>query len=112
MVVTGLRRHPGDSDLEFVDRRQPTNELVDAAGEADAVVLALPATPETDGLFDNAAIRALPKHAIVVNVGGGTTLDEDALVAALSRGDLTGAAPDVHPPSRSRTTVCCGRSRT
>lgn len=48
----------------------------------DAVVLARPGTPETDGLFDADLINALPAHAIVVNVGRGTTIDQDALIGA------------------------------
>lgn len=95
MVTTGMRRHPLEPDGELVDRMRPTSELVQAAGEADAVVLALPATDATEGLFGAAAVGALPRHAIVVNVGRGSTLDEDALVAALRRRELAGAALDV-----------------
>jgi phosphoglycerate dehydrogenase-like enzyme len=40
-------------------------------------------------------LKQLPKHAWVVNVGRGTSVDEDALVAALEKGEIGGAALDV-----------------
>jgi phosphoglycerate dehydrogenase-like enzyme len=58
-------------------------------------VLALPATAETEGLFTSDLIEALPGHALLVNVGRGSTIDEPALVAALRDGRLSGAALDV-----------------
>jgi glyoxylate/hydroxypyruvate reductase A len=58
-------------------------------------VLALPATGATRGLFDAALVDALPEHAVLVNVGRGGTLDEEALVSALRSGRLAGAALDV-----------------
>lgn len=95
MHVTGMRRNPTPEDDELVDRMRPTAELVDAVRESDAVVLALPDTEQTRGLFGRAAVDALPGHGIVVNVGRGSTVDEEALVAALREHRLAGAALDV-----------------
>lgn len=95
MHVTGMRRNPTPEDDTLVDRMRPTDELVEAVSECDAVVLALPDTAQTRGLFTKAAIDALPAHGIVVNVGRGSTVDEDALVAALQDHRLAGAALDV-----------------
>jgi phosphoglycerate dehydrogenase-like enzyme len=50
---------------------------------------------ETEGLFRADLVDALPGHAVLVNVGRGTTVDEGALVAALREGRLAGAALDV-----------------
>ena len=94
MTVTGVRRTPGDAP-EGVDRVAPPSQLAALAAEADAVVLALPSTPETDGLFSREVIDALPAHAVVVNVGRGPTVDEPALVDALAAGRIGGAALDV-----------------
>ncbi len=94
--------HPSDEDLRFVDEVCANSELADIVPGVDAVVLALPGTPETDGLFDADLINALPTHAIVVNVGRGTTIDQDALIDALRRHQLSGAALDVcatEPPA-------------
>jgi phosphoglycerate dehydrogenase-like enzyme len=59
------------------------------------VVLALPATAGTEGLFSAELVGALPEGAILVNVGRGTTVDEEALVEALRAGRIAGAALDV-----------------
>jgi len=95
MRVTGVRRTPDERDLEWVDRTAPTADLADLVRQADAVVLALPATVETQGLFTADLIDALPERAVLVNVGRGSTIDEPALVAALREGRLSGAALDV-----------------
>ncbi len=114
MYVIGVRRTPSDSDLFFVDEVRGSSELADIVPGVDAVVLALPGTPETDGLFDADLINALPTHAIVVNVGRGTTIDQDALIDALRRHQLSGAALDVcstEPPAPDNPlwtwTTCC-----
>lgn len=62
---------------------------------ADLCFLALPLTQGTKGLFDDAAIRALPSHAVLVNIGRGATLDTKALALHLRKGLLGGAALDV-----------------
>jgi phosphoglycerate dehydrogenase-like enzyme len=72
-----------------------TDELASVVPECDAVVLALPATAGTEGMFSAELVQALPEGAIVVNVGRGTTVDEEALVGALRSGHLAGAALDV-----------------
>lgn len=95
MHVTGVRRRPDDSDLEHVDATAAIGDLPDVVPACDAVVLALPATGATRGLFDAALVDALPEHAVLVNVGRGGTLDEEALVSALRSGRLAGAALDV-----------------
>jgi phosphoglycerate dehydrogenase-like enzyme len=41
------------------------------------------------------ALAALPKHAVVVNVGRGAVIDEPALIDALRSGRIRGAALDV-----------------
>lgn len=95
MTVTGVRRTPTTDDLDWVDRTAATADLADVVPTADAVVLALPATVETDGVFSGDLVKALPGHAVLVNVGRGSTLDEDALVQALRDGRIAGAALDV-----------------
>jgi phosphoglycerate dehydrogenase-like enzyme len=98
MHVTGVRRTPSEDDLRFVDEVQATSDLARLVPDADAVVLALPKTPDTDGLFTAELIDALPAHAVVVNVGRGTTVDQGALTNALREQRLCGAALDVCDP--------------
>ena len=64
-------------------------------GRCDAVIAAVPETPETRGLIDAAAIAALAPGAFFCNVGRGSLVDEAALIAALESGHLGGAALDV-----------------
>jgi len=66
-----------------------------ALGTADVVVSSLPATPETIGLVGEAELAAMPRGAIVVNVGRGPVIDEGALYRALRSGHLFGAGLDV-----------------
>ncbi|MGC5628296.1 NAD(P)-dependent oxidoreductase [Georgenia sp. Z1344] len=66
-----------------------------ALAETDILVMVLPSTPETELALDARRIALLPDRAIVVNVGRGATLDEDALVDALEAGTLSGAGLDV-----------------
>lgn len=68
--------------------------------ESDVVVLCAPETDETRGLMDAAALARMKDGALLVNVGRGKLVDEEALVAELARGRLRGAGLDVfaHEP--------------
>jgi glyoxylate/hydroxypyruvate reductase A len=63
--------------------------------DLDIVVVMLPSTPETDGLFDADHLLMLPKGAAFINVSRGSIVDEPALLAALASGHLSGATLDV-----------------
>lgn len=69
-------------------------ELDQALPETDVLVMILPSTPETAKAL-NARRLALLQDAYVVNVGRGTTADENAVAAALQDGSLPGMATDV-----------------
>jgi phosphoglycerate dehydrogenase-like enzyme len=71
------------------------DELEDELRQTDVLLMILPATEATTHALDAARLAALPRHAFVVNVGRGTTVDEPALVAALTEGGIAGAALDV-----------------
>lgn len=62
---------------------------------AEVLVVALPLTDATEGLIDRAALGRLPAGALLLNVGRGPVVDEDALWDALESGHLGGAALDV-----------------
>lgn len=74
------------------------SEFESRAGDADVVVLCLPDTPETRGIMDAGKIAAIPESAYFINVGRGTTIDQDALINALNEGRIAGAALDVVDP--------------
>ena len=62
--------------------------------DSDFVVLALPLTPDTEDLFDDAAVRRVKPGAWLINVARGRLVDERALVRALRDGPIGGAVLD------------------
>ena len=72
--------------------------LVDAIVGADAVVVALALTPDTEGILGRNEFELMEKHAWVVNVGRGRHIVTDDLVWALQEGEIGGAALDVTNP--------------
>jgi len=66
--------------------------------EADHVVITLPLTAETRGLFSTARLAAMKRGAHLYNVGRGGIVDQAALLAALRSGHLAGAGLDVTDP--------------
>jgi phosphoglycerate dehydrogenase-like enzyme len=67
----------------------------DFASDLDYLVCSLPGTQETSGLVNAGLIGAVKPKTWLVNVGRGSTIDEAALVEALTRHDLAGAILDV-----------------
>ena len=92
-TVVGCRRRPEPTD--FCDRVVGLSELPAVVGDADVVVLCVPATPQTDGLADGAFLRAMKPGSVLVNVARGSLVDETALLAALERGVPEAAILDV-----------------
>ena len=92
--VWGMRRSDGPAPTG-VGRLVGRDELLASLAAVDALVVALPDTSDTRHLIGAAELAALPDGAFVVNVGRGRVIDEAALVAALGRGHLGGAALDV-----------------
>jgi len=88
--VIGVARSPrSEGSVTVVDD-------VDAVlPEADVLVMILPTTPSTDRALDARRLALLRPAAWLVNVGRGSTVDEDALADALHAGGLAGAALDV-----------------
>ena len=66
--------------------------------ETDILVMVLPSGPSTRHALNAERIALLPDRSWVINVGRGTTVDQDALVDALRAGRLGGAALDVVDP--------------
>ncbi|HTK68024.1 MAG TPA: NAD(P)-dependent oxidoreductase [Pseudonocardia sp.] len=90
--VTGAARSAGRRAGYPVIAEQ---DLPDELARTDVLVMILPHSPDTRAALDATMLAHLPARAWVVNVGRGSTVDEDALVAALVEGRLAGAALDV-----------------
>lgn len=78
-----------------VHRTVPIEALPHTLPHVDAVVLTLPGTTATEGLFDDDLFSHFAPGTTLVNVGRGTVVDEKALVTALRNGRVGFAALDV-----------------
>jgi phosphoglycerate dehydrogenase-like enzyme len=94
--VTVVRRRP--DPLSGAQRTVGPADLHDALADARLVVLALALTPETRHVIGADALAQMHRKAWLVNVSRGGHVDTDALVSALERGAIAGAALDVTEP--------------
>ena len=105
MNVIGIRRHAAAPDPErtlddFAELYSPA-DLRDLLPRSDVLFVAVPLTPETEGMIDADELARLPQEAIVVNVGRAHVIDEGALYAALRDRTILAAGLDVwyqYPP--------------
>ena len=98
MRVNGLRRRADAPPPAGFDQVFAIGDLHAALADADHVVVTLPNTPRSRGLFDAAAFAAMKPGAAIYNVGRGPVIDTAALIAALESGHLGGAGLDVTDP--------------
>ncbi|XP_054439779.1 probable 2-ketogluconate reductase [Pteronotus mesoamericanus] len=73
-------------------------KLDDLLPQSDFVLLALSLTPQTQRLIGRLELRRMKPTAILVNIGRGLLIDQDALVEALQTGVIAAAALDVAYP--------------
>jgi D-3-phosphoglycerate dehydrogenase len=74
--------------------------------QSDFVTIHMPKTPETTGMIGAEQFRIMKPTAFVVNVARGGLIDEEALHAALTAGEIAGAGLDVftsEPPAEGGT---------
>jgi glyoxylate/hydroxypyruvate reductase A len=92
--VWGMRRGGGEPP-EGVARIVTRDELGEALGQVDALVLSCPYTKETHHLIGAPELARMRSGGFVINVARGAVIDEPALVDALRLGHLGGAVLDV-----------------
>ena len=85
---------PAEVVTELGAERQRSVE--DVLREADFVSIHSPATPETRHLINAARLALMRPTAFLINTARGDIVDEAALVTALERGQIAGAALDVY----------------
>ena len=76
--------------------------------QSDFVTIHMPKTPETTGMIGAEQFAMMKPTAFVVNVARGGLIDEDALYAALTTGEIAGAGLDVftsEPPAEGGTAL-------
>ena len=92
--VTGVNRS-GRCDHPAFDRVLPASRLEEILPDAHILILCVPSTPESDGLLSRERLDLLPEDALLVNVGRGAAIDQNALAEALQAHRIAGAALDV-----------------
>ena len=91
VAVTKVRRSPGPDTLGPDDWRG-------RLGEFDWVILAVPATPETDAMIGAAELAAMKPNSVLLNIARGAVVDQPALIAALTEKRIAAAFLDVTTP--------------
>lgn len=91
--IIGINRTGGANDA--FDCTAAISDLDQFLPQADLLAMTLPGTRQTDGLISRERIAAMKPSALVINVGRGNCIDQDALIQALNAGALAGAALDV-----------------
>ncbi|MDN6161759.1 MAG: NAD(P)-binding domain-containing protein [Atopostipes sp.] len=93
MKTVGVNR--SGSKVNYMDEQYLQDELGNIIHKADIIVNVLPATIETENLFDQNLFQKMKETAIFVNVGRGESVVMDDLMAALDKKEISWAALDV-----------------
>jgi phosphoglycerate dehydrogenase-like enzyme len=91
-VVVANRSPVPVSDL--VNESYGLDQLTAFMGAADSIIVSLPLSEETRGIVDAIALAAMKSDAVILNVGRGPVIDEQALYDALSSNRIGGAIID------------------
>ena len=95
--ICGVRRSakPGPACYDEIVTDQELDRILP---NTEILVMALPSTAGTTQILNRQRIALLPKNAIVVNVGRGSAIEQQALMDALNEERIAGAALDVMTP--------------
>ena len=94
--IWATRRKPELSKSDpILERVFPATELREMLGGVDVLLAAAPLTPETRHMLGEGEFAVMKASAIVINVGRGPVIDEQALIRALREKRVAGAALDV-----------------
>ncbi len=91
-AVTGSGRGVGDTGLAWVGKTGQLDRLMD---ESDVVVVSAPLNSDTTGMIGGPQLAALGSQGVLINVGRGPLVQEQALYDALAGGVIAAAAIDV-----------------
>ena len=85
-----------NSEIEGIREMHSPDRLDQVLPLADFVILTMPHTPKTEGLFGIARFRRMKSSAFFINIGRGMTTRLDDLNQALREGVIAGAGLDVY----------------
>ena len=97
MNVLALRRRVSSQTSQdpLVEQVYPSELRLQMLSRCDYVAVTLPLTQQTHHLIGEAEFAAMKKDAVIINVGRGPVIDEVAMIKALSKNTIKGAALDV-----------------
>jgi len=100
MKVLALKRHPPVAHDKLIDAYYKPTELHTMLGKCDYIAVCAPLTRETRHMISDAEFAAMKSSAVIINVGRGPVIDQEALIRALQQNKIRGAGLDVfeHEP--------------
>jgi phosphoglycerate dehydrogenase-like enzyme len=100
MRVLATKRHAPLGNDPLIEHYYSPEQLREMVTDCDYVVVAAPLTAETRHMIDKPEFAAMKSDSVVINVGRGPVIHEEALVKALTSGRIKGAGLDVfeHEP--------------
>ena len=94
MTVLGVDPRLSEPSPGLAELHRP-DALLDVLPRADFVLVTVPETPETQGMFTRTQFQAMKETAFFINIGRGATVVLDDLAEALRAGEIAGAGLDV-----------------
>ena len=97
MNVLGLRRRISQQPEKdsLIEHLYDSEQRLEMLSRCDYVLVSVPLTEQTRGLIADAEFGVMKNTAVVINTGRGPTIDERAMIKALSENRIRGAALDV-----------------
>ena len=94
MRVIATKRHPHFQPSTSVDLLIRPSNLKKLLNESDFVVLTLPLTDETKGMFGETQLKSMRRTGYLINLSRGKIVQENKLIEALKQGWIAGAGLD------------------
>eukprot|EP01035_Chromulina_nebulosa_P022385 gene22385-28981_t len=95
MNVIALKRHVDIQSDSIADKIYGPENLLEIARQADYVVVSCPLTTETRNLVNKKFFKESKSNQIIINISRGDVVNEEALINALNKKLIAGAALDV-----------------
>lgn len=108
--VIARTRTPSKTD-ESVDEIGPISDLNSMLEQCDYLIVSCPLTNETKGIIDRRALESLGKNGVIINVGRGPVIDEEALYLACRDHTIAGAIIDTWYQYPASADEACWPSR-
>ncbi|WRT69848.1 uncharacterized protein IL334_006839 [Kwoniella shivajii] len=96
-IIPGTGDKDGSIPEEYYSTKDP-KAFESFLGKSDVLICSLPGTPATQGFLSKEKLEKLPEGAVLVNVGRGSLIPSDDLLAVLETSKIFGAALDVTDP--------------